>query len=136
MTVNGIPIPPEVQKQLKMTEAALQAEHKKEMRGRARSPSPKNVYRVRWNMLNRFVDRHMATLPIQAAAVWLTLFRHADGKGEVVLAMSQLVKATGISLYSVRKGRDALVKSGLLAVKLKGNNIDGRYTTSRYKLES
>jgi len=94
-----------------------------------------NVNRIRWAMFNRLADKHMKALPVQALACWVALFRHADGSGSVSRSHTTLAKDTGLSLKSIRKGLAALENSGLLVVKVKGNNVHGEYTVSCYKLE-
>lgn len=131
MMDNSIPISPEAQAMIDKATAALSKGKGK----RTRHPGGRgDVNRARWAMLNRFVDKHMQALPIQAVAVWLALFRHADGEGGVSRALPVLARDTGLSLKSVRKGITALEYGGLLSVELKGNNMHGKYTVSCYKL--
>lgn len=128
---SGIPISPEAQRMIDAAKAALSKGASK----RTRHPGERGkANAARWSMLNRFVDVHMQALPIQATAVWLSLFRHADGTGAVSRALTVLARDTGLSLYSVRKGIAALEAAGLLSIRLKGNNYGGQYTVTCYKL--
>ena len=130
---DGIPISDEARAMIDAAKAALSKGTSK----RARHPGERGkANAARWAILNRFVDTHMQALPIQATAVWLSLFRHADGTGAVSRALPVLALDTGLSLYSVRKGIAALEAAGLLSIKLKGNNYGGQYTVTCYKLLS
>ena len=129
--MDGIPISPEAQAMINAARAALSHKQGK----RTRHPGERGkVNAARWAMLNRFVDVHMRRLPSSAALVWFALFRHADGKGVVSRALSMLEKDTALSRKTVRKSITALESAGLLSVSIKGNNVDGRYTTSCYRL--
>jgi len=131
MMDSGIPISDETQAMLDAAKAALSKGASK----RTRHPDGRGkVNAARWAMLNHFVDKHIQTLPPSAALVWFALFRHADGKGQVSRALSMLEKDTGISRNTIKKGIVALEAAGLISVFVKGNNVDGRYTTSCYKL--
>lgn len=130
---NDIPISDEARAMIDAAKAALSKGKGK----RTRHPGERGkVNAARWRMLNRFVDKDMRTLPVYAAAVWLVLFRHADGKGAVSRALPVLARDTGLSLYSVRKGIAAMEAAGLLSIRLKGNNYGGQYTATCYKLIS
>ena len=129
--MDSIPISDEARVMIDAARAALSKGTSK----RTRHPGERGkVNAARWAMLNRFVDKHMQTLPSSAALIWLALFRHADGKGQVSRALSMLEKDTGISRNTIKKGIVALEAAGLISVFVKGNNVDGRYTTSCYKL--
>jgi len=129
--MDSIPISDEARRMIDAAKAALSKGTGK----RARHPGGRgDVNRARWRMLNRFVDKDMRTLPPSAALIWLSLFRHADAKGQVSRALSMLEKDTGISRNTIKKGIVALEAAGLISVFVKGNNVDGRYTTSCYKL--
>ncbi len=131
MMDSGIPISDETQAMLDAAKAALSKGASK----RTRHPGERGkVNAARWAMLNRFVDVHMRRLPSSAALVWFALFRHADGKGVVSRALSMLEKDTALSRNTIKKGIVALEAAGLISVFVKGNNVDGRYTTSCYKL--
>lgn len=128
---SGIPISDEARAMIDAAKAALSKGASK----RTRHPGGRgDVNRARWRMLNHFVDKHMRTLPPSAALIWLGLFRHADAKGQVSRALSMLEKDTALSRKTVRKSITALESAGLLSVLVKGNNVDGRYTTSCYRL--
>lgn len=127
----GIPISDYARAMIDAAKVALSKGKSK----RTRHPGERGkVNAARWAILNRFVDVHMRALPIQATAVWLSLFRHADGTGAVSRALTVLARDTGLSLYSVRKGIAALEAAGLLSIRLKGNNYGGQYTVTCYKL--
>lgn len=129
--MDSIPISAETQAMIDAAKAALSQGKSK----RTRHPGERGkVNAVRWRMLNAFVDRHMRALPVYAASVWLALFRHADGRGDVSRALSTLEADTRLSRKSVRKGIAALESAGLLRVAVKGNNVDGKYTVTCYKL--
>ena len=131
-----IPVSPEVQEQLKAARHELKRQQAPTKRTRATDTSARaKTNRNRWAMLNRFVDSQMRTLPLQAIACWFVLFRHADASGRVTRSLVVLERDTGLSKKSVRKGIRALEDNRLLSVELKGNNINGKYTTTRYKLE-
>lgn len=129
--MDSIPISDEARVMIDAARAALSKGTSK----RTRHPGERGkVNAARWAMLNRFVDVHMRRLPSSAALVWFALFRHADGKGVVSRALSMLEKDTALSRKTVRKSITALESAGLLSVSIKGNNVDGRYTTSCYRL--
>jgi len=126
-----IPISNEARAMIDAAKAALSKGTGK----RKRHPGERGkVNAARWAMLNRFVDKHIQTLPPSAALIWLALFRHADGKGQVSRALSMLEKDTALSRNTIKKSIGALESSGLLSVSIKGNNVGGRYTTSCYRL--
>ncbi len=129
--MDAIPISDEARAMMDAAKAALSKGTGK----RTRHPGGRGkVNAARWRMLNYFVDRHMQALPVQAAAVWLVLFRHANFKGDVSRALPVLARDTGLSLKSIRKGITLLESAGLLSISIKGNNLDGKYTVTCYKL--
>ena len=131
-----IPVPPEVQEQLNAARRELERQQTPTKRTRATGTDGREkTNRNRWAMLNRFVDSQMRALPVQACACWLALFRHADASGRVARSLVMLERDTGLSRWAVRKGIKALEANGLVRVELKGNNINGKYTTTCYKLE-
>lgn len=101
----------------------------------ARGETRDSPNKVRWAMLNRFVDVRMKSLPAAACSVWLVLFRHADATGHVSMALPQLQEKCGVSRNTVRSALKALEEVGLLTIERKGNNVGGIYETSVYKLE-
>lgn len=128
---NDIPISDEARAMIDAAKAALSKGTSK----RTRHPGGRGkVNAARWRMLNYFVDKHMRTLPTSAALVWLSLFRHGGAGGQVSRALSMLEKDTALSRNTIKKGITALESAGLISVSVKGNNVDGRYTTSCYKL--
>lgn len=85
----------------------------------------------RWQTLNLFVDRTLASLRPAEVRVWIVLYRHTRA-GKVRVSRARIAQQTGMSEGSVSKALAKLMAIGLVIRLRKGNSI--HHTLSTYRI--
>ncbi len=80
---------------------------------------PKTKSRERFQTLNAFVDRTLASLTPAEALVWLVIYRDTRNEAATV-SMRSIAKRAGRTLRAVRAAVKALERRGLLHVVRRG----------------
>ena len=99
----------------------------------SKPPKGRPKSKGRFEMLNMFVDSTMRTLKPNDAKLWLALFRETKPNGFAQISKSQLATLAGVSIDTVKRGINRLMKSGLLKVIRKGSNLTGE--SNVYRIE-
>ena len=83
-------------------------------------PTTKRRSRLRFEMLNAFVDQGMASLTPHAAVVWLILYRDTKPDGIARTAVDDIARRAGIHRRTVLRALRCLEQARMLRVVRRG----------------
>lgn len=80
---------------------------------------------VRFATANGFVDTMLRVVRPLDAAIWFTLWRHADGRNRVCIAHSQIAEMVGVHRTTARRCVERLIDAGVVRVIRRGGLRNG-----------
>jgi DNA-binding MarR family transcriptional regulator len=86
----------------------------------ARRKTPKRVSRLRFELLNAFVDSGMAELSRGELAVWLTLYRDTKRDGTARASLGDIARRAGIDRQTASRAVGRLARRRMLQVLRRG----------------
>jgi len=90
----------------------------------ARRNTPKRVARLRFELLNAFVDSGMADLSRGELAVWLTLYRDTKHDGTARTSLSDIAQRGGMDRRTASRAVGRLARRKMLQVIRRGGLKD------------
>jgi len=97
----------------------------------ARRKTPKRVARLRFELLNAFVDSGMAGLSRGELAVWLVLFRDTKPGGTARASLGDIAHRAGIDRQTASRAVGKLARRKMLQVLRRGGLNQG---PSKYRI--
>ena len=91
----------------------------------ARRKTPKRVSRLRFELLNAFVDSGMAELRRGELAVWLTLYRETKRDGTARTSLSDIARRGGMDRQTASRAVGRLARRKMLQVLRRGGLNEG-----------
>ena len=91
----------------------------------ARRKTPKRVSRLRFELLNAFVDSGMADLSRSELAVWLTLYRDTKRDGTARTSLSDIARRGGMDRQTASRAVGRLARRKMLQVLRRGSLNQG-----------
>jgi DNA-binding MarR family transcriptional regulator len=100
--------------------------------------TPKRVARLRFELLNAFVDSGMAELSRGELAVWLTLYRDTKRDGTARTSLSDIARRGGMDRQTASRAVGRLGRRKMLQVLRRGSLKDGpsSYRVFPFPMES
>jgi hypothetical protein len=86
----------------------------------ARRKTTKHRSRLRFEVLNKFVDEGMAKLTPHESAVWLVLYRDTRPNGFTTTSVDDIARRAGIGRRTVLRALARLKRSKMLRVARRG----------------
>ena len=87
----------------------------------ARRKTPKRVSRLRFELLNAFVDSGMADLSRGELAVWLTFYRDTKRDGTARASLDDLARRGGMNRQTASRAVGRLARRKMLQVLRRGS---------------
>ena len=91
----------------------------------ARRKTPKRVSRLRFELLNAFVDSVMTDLSRSELAVWLTLYRDTKRDGTARTSLSDVARRGGMDRQTASRAVGRLARRKMLQVLRRGSLNQG-----------
>ncbi len=91
----------------------------------ARRKTTKRASRLRFELLNAFVDSGMAELSRGELAVWLTLYRDTKRDGTARTSLSDIARRGGMDRQTASRAVGRLARRKMLQVLRRGGLKDG-----------
>jgi len=91
----------------------------------ARRKTPKRVARLRFELLNAFVDSGMADLSRAELALWLILYRDTKPGGTARASLGDIARRAGIDRQTASRAVGRLTHRKMLQVLRRGSLKDG-----------
>lgn len=99
-------------------------------------PKPKRESKLRFEVLNAFVDQSLAGLTRTELAVWVILFRDTKPNGTARASYDDLARRAGCDRRSVARAIKRLKGRSMLKTVVKGGKESGpsRYVVAPYPM--
>ena len=91
----------------------------------ARRKTTKRQSRLRFELLNAFVDSGMADLSRAELAIWLVLYRDTKRSGTARVSLADIAHRAGIDRQTVSRAVSKLVRRRMPQVIRRGGLIEG-----------